>query len=49
LKAKGMNILPPPPQLSADLKKVGEVLVGDWLKKAEADGGKAVIDAYRKP
>ncbi len=47
LKAKGMNILPPPAQLSGDLKKVGEVLLGDWLKKAGPDG-QAVVDAFRK-
>ena len=47
LKAKGMNILPPSPQLAADLKKVGEVMLGDWLKKAGADG-QAVVDAYKK-
>jgi TRAP-type C4-dicarboxylate transport system substrate-binding protein len=47
LKGKGMNILPPPPQLTADLKKVGEVLVADWVKKAGANG-QAVVDAYKK-
>jgi TRAP-type transport system periplasmic protein len=47
LKAKGMNIIQPPAQLSADLKKVGEVMLSEWLTKAGPDG-KAVIDAYRK-
>ncbi|MEP6702759.1 MAG: TRAP transporter substrate-binding protein, partial [Betaproteobacteria bacterium] len=47
LKAKGMNILPPPPQLSADLKKVGDVLLGEWLKKAGPEG-QAVVEAYKK-
>ena len=47
LKGKGMNILPPPAQLTADLKKVGDVLVGEWVKKAGADG-QAVVDAYKK-
>ncbi len=47
LKAKGMNILPPSPQLASDLKKVGDTLLGDWLKKAGADG-QAVVDAYKK-
>ena len=47
LKAKGMNILPPSPQLAGDLKKVGDTLLGDWLKKAGADG-QAVVDAYKK-
>jgi TRAP-type C4-dicarboxylate transport system substrate-binding protein len=47
LKANGMNILPPSPQLKADLKKVGETMLGEWLEKAGADG-KQLIDAYRK-
>ncbi|MEO7762207.1 MAG: TRAP transporter substrate-binding protein [Casimicrobiaceae bacterium] len=47
LKAKGMNILPPPPQLTTDLKKVGDVLLGDWLKKAGPEG-QAVVEAYKK-
>ena len=47
LKAKGMKVLPPGPQLQDGLKKVGEQLTADWLKKAGADG-QAVIDAYRK-
>jgi TRAP-type C4-dicarboxylate transport system substrate-binding protein len=47
LKAKGMNIVQPPAQLSTDLKKVGDVMLGEWLTKAGPDG-KAVVDAYRK-
>jgi TRAP-type C4-dicarboxylate transport system substrate-binding protein len=47
LKAKGMNIVTPAAQLTSDLKKVGETMLGDWQAKAGADG-KAVIDAYRK-
>lgn len=47
LKAKGMNIVTPAPQLMGDLKKVGETMLADWLKKAGPDG-QAVIDAYRK-
>jgi len=47
LKAKGMNIIQPPAQLATDLKKVGDVMLVDWLGKAGPDG-KAVIDAYRK-
>ena len=35
------------PQLTADLKKVGETMLGDWLKKAGPEG-QAVVDAYRK-
>ncbi len=47
LKANGMNILPPPPQLKADMAKVGDTLLKEWLEKSGAEG-KALIDAYRK-
>ena len=33
--------------LQAGLKKIGEQLTADWLKKAGADG-QAVVDAYKK-
>ena len=42
-----MNVAPPSPQLKADLGKVGEVMLKEWLDKAGAEG-KSVIDAYRK-
>jgi TRAP-type C4-dicarboxylate transport system substrate-binding protein len=48
LTAKGMQLLAPPPKLTADLKQVGGVMLADWQKKAGADG-QAVIAAYRKP
>jgi len=47
LKAKGMNIIEPGAQLKADLKKIGDTMLTDWVAKAGADG-KAVVDAYRK-
>lgn len=47
LKAKGMKVQPPSAELSAGLKKYGEILTADWLKKAGADG-QAVVDAYKK-
>jgi TRAP-type C4-dicarboxylate transport system substrate-binding protein len=47
LKAGGMNILPPPPALAADMKKVGETLLKEWLDKAGPEG-KQLVDAYRK-
>jgi len=47
LRANGMQILNPSDQLKADLKKVGETMLGDWLKKAGADG-KALVDAFRR-
>ena len=47
LKGGGMNILPPPAGLSADMKKVGETLLKEWLDKAGPEG-KQLVDAYRK-
>ncbi len=47
LRKNGMTIYPPSQQLRADLKKVGDVMVEDWLKKAGAEG-RAVVDAFRK-
>jgi TRAP-type C4-dicarboxylate transport system substrate-binding protein len=48
LKAGGMQILPPSAALKADMKKVGETMLAEWLSKA-GDDGKALIDAFRKP
>jgi TRAP-type C4-dicarboxylate transport system substrate-binding protein len=48
LKKNGMNILPPSPQLSADMKKVGDVMLKEWLQKAGPEG-QALVDAFRKP
>ena len=47
LRKNGMTIYPPSQQLRADLKKVGDTMVEDWLKKAGAEG-RAVVDAFRK-
>jgi TRAP-type C4-dicarboxylate transport system substrate-binding protein len=47
LRSKGMTIVTPTPQLMSDLRKVGDVMLADWLAKAGADG-KAVVDAFRK-
>ena len=46
LKAKGMAIVVPPEQLTADLRKVGNFMLAEWLRKA-GDDGRKVIDAYR--
>jgi TRAP-type C4-dicarboxylate transport system substrate-binding protein len=46
LKQKGMNIIKPGEQLTADLRKVGNFMLAEWLKKAGPDG-KKVIDNYR--
>ena len=42
-----MQILPPSPALKADLKKVGETMLKEWLDKAGPEG-QALVDAYRK-
>jgi TRAP-type C4-dicarboxylate transport system substrate-binding protein len=47
LKGGGMQILPPSPQLKADMQKVGETMLKEWLDKAGPEG-KALIDAFRK-
>jgi TRAP-type C4-dicarboxylate transport system substrate-binding protein len=47
LTAKGMTIAKPSAQLAADLKKIGEQMTADWLKKTGADG-QAVVAGYRK-
>ena len=47
LKANGMNIMQPSAQLKADMKKVGETMLKEWLDKAGPEG-KAMVDAYRK-
>ncbi len=47
LKAGGMQILPPPPALKADMKKVGDTMLKEWLDKAGGEG-KALVDAFTK-
>jgi TRAP-type C4-dicarboxylate transport system substrate-binding protein len=47
LKANGMTISPPSAQLKADMQKVGETMVKEWLEKAGPEG-QAMLDAYRK-
>lgn len=47
LKQNGMNIIAPPAQLKADMQKVGETMLKEWLDKAGPDG-KTLVDAYRK-
>jgi TRAP-type transport system periplasmic protein len=47
LKANGMQILTPPPQLKADMKKVGDQMLKEWLEKAGPEG-QQMVDAYRK-
>jgi TRAP-type C4-dicarboxylate transport system substrate-binding protein len=47
LKAEGMQVLPPSGELKADLAKVGDTMLKEWLDKAGPDG-QALINAYRK-
>ena len=47
LKTNGMQVLPPSPQLKADLQKVGETMLKEWLDKAGPEG-KTVIDGFKK-
>ena len=46
LKSKGMSIVKPSDELTADLRKVGNYMLAEWLRKA-GDEGRKVIDAYR--
>jgi TRAP-type C4-dicarboxylate transport system substrate-binding protein len=47
LRANGMQILPPSAQLKADMAKVGDVMVREWLEKAGAEG-RQLVDAFRR-
>jgi hypothetical protein len=42
-----MNIVAPSAQLKADMKKVGDTILQEWLQKSGPEG-QALIDAYRK-
>jgi TRAP-type C4-dicarboxylate transport system substrate-binding protein len=46
LKDKGMNIVKPSEQLTADLRKVGNHMLAEWQKKSGEDGRK-VVEGYR--
>jgi TRAP-type transport system periplasmic protein len=46
LKSKGMAIVKPSEQLTADLRKVGNHMLAEWQKKS-GDEGKKVIENYR--
>jgi len=47
LKAGGMQILPPSATLKSDMKKVGDVMLKEWLDKAGPEG-KQLIDTFTK-
>lgn len=45
LKSRGMTVTDPaPPSLIADLLKVGDTLVNEWVAKAGPDGAKLIAD-----
>ena len=46
LRQKGMSIDKPSEQLTADMRKVGNVMLAEWLRKVGPDG-KKIIDQYR--
>jgi TRAP-type C4-dicarboxylate transport system substrate-binding protein len=47
LKKNGMEIVTPSAQLKADMQKVGETLLKEWIDKAGPEG-QAIVDAYKK-
>ena len=47
LKKNGMTITPPSAALKADMKKVGDTMLKEWLEKAGPEG-KALVDAFLK-
>ena len=47
LKGAGMQILPPSASLKADMKKVGDTMLKEWLDKAGPEG-KQLVDAFNK-
>ena len=47
LKAGGMQVLPPSATLKADMKKVGDTMLKEWLEKAGPEG-KQMIDAFMR-
>jgi len=47
LRKNGMNVTPPSQALKADLRRIGDAMLEDWLKKTGGEG-KAVVEAYRK-
>ena len=47
LKANGMTVTAPSAQLKADMRKVGDTMLKEWLEKSGAEG-KALVDAFNK-
>ncbi len=47
LRANKLTVYEPTPAFKAELSKLGESMLGEWLKKSGADG-QAIITAFRK-
>jgi TRAP-type C4-dicarboxylate transport system substrate-binding protein len=47
LRANGMQVLAPSATLKADMKKVGDVMLKEWLEKTGTEG-KALVDAFNR-
>ena len=47
LKANGLQIVAPSAQLKADMKKVGDTMLKEWLEKAGPEG-KQLVDAFNR-
>lgn len=47
LKKNGMQVVEPPAAMKAELRKIGETMLGEWVQKAGADG-QGIVDTYRK-
>lgn len=47
LKANGMTVQPPSPQLKKELQAIGETMTEEWVKATGQDGA-AIIEKYRK-
>ena len=47
LGKNGMTVAAPSAALKADMKKVGDTMIGEWQKTAGAEG-QAILDTYRK-
>jgi TRAP-type transport system periplasmic protein len=47
LRKAGMAIAPPSAALKADMKKVGDTMLKEWIEKAGPEG-KALVDAFNK-
>ena len=45
LRKNGMNVAPPSQALKTDLRKIGDAMLEDWLKKTGSEG-KVVVEAY---